>query len=92
MQWINPASMKTVNTSTIAKDHAVLYREKILPPLSLVKGKISMNTTTIAAISEEAKKKFIESWKNTTVDIEADNTRRLKIEEVMKPLVGTDKT
>ena len=80
--------MKNANSNAIAKGHAVVYREKILPPLSLVKGMISTNTTAVAVISEEAKKMFMDSWENTTVDIESDNARRLKIEEVVKPLVG----
>ena len=46
----------------VGKGHAVMCREKILPPLSVAKGKYDANTTTVAAISEEAKKMFLTSW------------------------------
>ena len=84
--------MVSALTNATAKGFAVLYREKILPPLSLNKGKIANNSAAVNIVSEEAKKKFIESWKNTTVDIEADNIRRLKIEEVVKPMIGSNKS
>ena len=80
--------MRTSSTNATAKGHAVIYREKILPPLSLVRGKISANTATVSVISEEAKKKFMDAWKNTTVDVDSDNARRLTIEEVLKPMIG----
>ena len=41
-------------------------------------------------VSEETKKKFLEKWKATTVDTVADNGRRGKIFEVVKPLIGSD--
>ena len=71
------------------KGFAVMYRDKIHQPLSLVKGKISNNSAAVNIVSEEAKKKFIESWKNTTVDIVSNNNRRLKIEEVVKPMISS---
>ena len=80
--------MRTASTNATDKGHAVIYREKILSPLSLVRGKISANTATVSVISEEAKKKFMDAWKNTTVDVDSDNARRLKIEEVLKPMIG----
>ena len=72
------------------KGFAVLYREKILPALSLNKNSRYNITAAVKVVSEEARKKFFEKWKNTTVDVEADNTRRSKIEAVVKPLIGTD--
>ena len=70
--------MNNANTNAKTKGHAVMYSDKILPALSLIKGKIFTNTT---AISEDAKKKFNDAWKNTTVDCDTDNASRLKVEE-----------
>ena len=47
------------------------------------------NSPAAIVMSEESKKKFMESWKETKVDIEDDNARRSKILEAVKPLVGT---
>ena len=30
----------------------------------------------------------MDAWKNTTVDVDSDNARRLTIEEVLKPMIG----
>ena len=68
--------MKNAHTNAVTKGHAVLYREKILPPLSLVKGRISTNSTAVTGITEEAKNKFMDSWKNTTVDIETEKCKK----------------
>ena len=51
--------MVSALTNATAKGFAVLYREKILPPLSLNKGKISNNSAAVNIVSEEANKKFI---------------------------------
>ena len=83
--------MKQAMKNSTTKGFAVLYKEKILPALSLNKGQRSNNSAAVKIVSEEARNKFIDSWKNTTVDIEADNTRRGKIEAVVKPLIGTNK-
>ena len=56
-----------------------MYREKILPALSLNKNPKHNNSAAVNIVSEEAKKKFIENWKNTKVDIAADIARRSKI-------------
>ena len=80
--------MINANANAITKGHAVMYREKILSPLSVARGKYEANTTTVAAISEEAKKKFLTSWKDTTIDIDAANKRKLEIKEVIKPMIS----
>ena len=56
--WINTA-MENATT----KVHAVIYREKILPALSLNKSPRYNNSTAVKIVSEEARKKFIENWK-----------------------------
>ena len=84
--------MQKALENATAKGHAVLYREKILPALSLNKSPRYNNSLAVKIVSEEAKKKFIDNWKNTKVDIATDIARRSKIEAIVKPLIGTDNT
>ena len=39
-----------------------------------------------------SRKRFIENWKNTEIDISADIVRRSKIAAIIKPLMGTGNT
>ena len=74
--------MKKASENAKTKGHVVIY-DKLLPALS--KGKFTINTTEV---SDDSKKKFNETWKNTTVDCEKYNARKKKIEEVVKHMVG----
>ena len=55
--------MKNAMENATTKGFTVLYREKILPALSLNKGQRSNNSAAVKIVSEEARKKFVESWK-----------------------------
>ena len=74
------------------KGHSVMYREKILPALTLNKNTRHNNSAAVNIVSEKAKKEFIEKWKETKVDIAADNDRRSKIKAIVEPLIGTEPT
>ena len=81
--------MTVANENATLKGHSVLYREKILPALAPNKN-FKNNSTEVNVMTEESKKKFLEKWKETQVDTAADDTRRAKILEVVKPLLGSD--
>lgn len=83
--------MTEANTNAATKGHSVLYREKILPALSPNKN-FKNNSAAANVVSEETEKKFMEKWKETKLDIAADDARRSKLLEIVKPLIGTDPT
>ena len=83
--------MEEAHKNANTKGHSVIYREKILPALSQNKN-FKNNSAAMNVVSEETKKKFLEQWKATKVDIAADDARRSKIFEVVKPLIGTEPT
>ena len=76
--------MDTALQNATTKGHMILYREKILPALSLAKtSRYSNISTAVNVVTEEAKKKFVDKWNSTTIDIEADIVRRSKIKAVV---------
>ena len=81
--------MEKASENATLKGHSVLYREKILPPLTQNKN-FRNNSTEANAITEEARRKFKEKWNETQVDTAADDTRRGKILEIVKPILTTD--
>ena len=85
-KWIEEASEKA---ST--KGHTVLFNEKILPALAPNKS-FRNNSAEFNAAIEEARKLFKEHWSKITVDTEADDARRAKILEIVKPMVNSDPT
>ena len=80
--------MDKASENATLKGHSVLYREKILPPLAPNKN-FKNNSTEINVATEESKKKFVEKWKETQVDTAADDARRGKILEVVKPMIAS---
>ena len=78
--------MEEANKNATLKGHSVLYKEKILPALAPNKN-FRNNSTNV--VTEEAKKKFVEKWNETQVDTAADDTRRGKILEIVKPIITT---
>ena len=81
--------MEEANNNATTKGHSVLYREKILPALAPNKN-FRNNSAATNIVSEDSKKKFLEKWKETNVDVTADDVRRSKILEIVKPLIGSD--
>merc|ERR1712030_59852 len=63
-------------------------RDKILP--TLAPNKNFRNNSANVSNAEEAKKKFMEKWNETLIDTAADDTRRGKILEIVKPLITSD--
>ena len=80
--WIEEA-----DKNATLKGHSVMFREKVLPALAQNKS-FRSNVTNV--VEEEAKKKFMEKWKETQVDTAADDTRRGKILEIVKPILTTE--
>ena len=83
--------MEKASENATLKGHSVLYREKILPPLTQNKN-FRNNSTEANAITEEARRKFKEKWNETQVDTAADDARRGKILEAVKPIITSDPT
>ena len=83
--------MEEANKNATIKGHSVLYREKILPALAPNKN-FKNNSAAINVVTEDSKKKFLEKWKETNVDVAADDVRRGKILEIVKPMLGSDPT
>ena len=83
--------MEEANTNATTKGHSVQYREKILPALAPNKN-FKNNSAEVNIVTEDAKKKFLAQWKETNVDVAADDVRRGKILEVVKPMIGSDPT
>ena len=81
--------MENSHKNASTKGHSVIYRDKILPALN-PKKHYNNNSAAANVVSEEAKKKFLEKWRATTVDTAADDIRREKIFKVVKPLIGSD--
>ena len=60
--------MEEAHKNSSTKGHSVLYRDKILPALTLKKH-YNNNSAAMNVVSEETKK-FLEKWRATTVDTE----------------------
>ena len=63
--------MEEAHENATTKGYSVMYREKILPALSQNKN-FKNNSAAMNVVSEETKKKFMEKWKETKVDITAE--------------------
>ena len=70
------------------KDMRSYTERKFSHHCHLSEGKYPQILQLFLSFLKKQKKKFMDAWKNTTVDVDSDNARRLKIEEVLKPMIG----
>ena len=79
--WVKEAEKKATN-----KGHVVLFKEKILPPLT--QAKFSNNTAGV--LTSEARSKFMEHWSKMELKEEEDNNRKKEILEAVEPKIGNE--